>query len=160
MPEHHEVENKRAKPGSSSHGNFYHIEVRPPRDFVQFRVQDVGAPGGVERVAGRRANGSWETQKWLIQKTHAHLEAGRLVPDTAEAKNLLASLGSAPRHVEGDRFSAEPRTDVPESGKPTAAMRRAQLRNVKQAQDALRVGRKGSSKRPRGSGSKKIAGNP
>jgi hypothetical protein len=142
MPDHTKARGKRAKPGSSSHGNFFHIEVRSPRDFVRFRVQDLGAPGGVERVAGMRANGSWETQKWLIQKTHAHLEADRIVPDTAEARNLLSSLGSAPRHLEGDRFSAEPRPDVPESEKPTAAMRRAQLQNIKRAQAALREGRK------------------
>jgi len=156
MPEHDKVGDKRAKPGSSSHGKFFHVELRPPRDFVRFRVQDVGAPGGVERVAGMRADGSWETQKWLIQKTHAHLESDRLVPDTAEAKTLLSSLGSTPRHLEGDRFSAEPR----ESEKPIPAMRGGQVRNVMKAQGALRVGRKGSSKRPRGSGSKKIAGNP
>jgi hypothetical protein len=133
MPE-KSIGHTRAKPGSRSHGRFFHVEVRPPGGFVRFRVQDVGAPGGVERVAGMRTDGSWETQKWLIEKTHAHLEAGRLVPDTAEAKNLLSSLGSTPRHLEGDRFSAEPRTDIPESEKPIPAMRRAQLRNIRKAQ--------------------------
>jgi hypothetical protein len=141
MPERGKIGHQRAKPGSSSHGKFFHVEVRPPRDFVRYRVQDVGAPGGVERVAGMRADGSWETQKWLIQKTHAHLEADRLVPDTAEARNLLSSLGAAPRHLEGDRFSAEPRVDIPESDKPTP---RAQLRNIKKAPAGLREGRKGS----------------
>jgi hypothetical protein len=135
--------NKRAKPGSRGGGRFFHIEVRPSNLFVSFRVQDVGAPGGVERVAGRRASGSSDTAKWLVEKTHAHVEDGHLVPDSAEAEKLFASLGSAPIHVEGDRFRAEPRRDIPESEKPTPAMRRAQLANIKKAQAAVRGRRKG-----------------
>ncbi len=130
---------KRAKPGSRGGGRFFHIEVRPSRQVVRFRVQDVGAPGGVERVAGQRASGSWDTAKWLVEKTHAHLEDGRLVPDSAEAKKLIASLGSLPRHLVGDRFHAEPRRDIPENEKPTPAMRRAQSANIKKAQQAVQV---------------------
>ncbi len=130
---------KRAKPGSRGGGRFFHIEVRPSRQFVHFRVQDVGGPGGVERVAGQRASGSWDTAKWLVEKTHAHVEDGRLVPDSAEAKELIAGLGSLPRHVVGDRFRAEPRRDIPESEKPTPAMRRAQLANIKKAQAAVQA---------------------
>ena len=133
---------RRAKPGSRSGGRFFHIEVRPARHFVSFRMQDVGAPGGVERLAGLRANGTWDTQKWLIEKTDAHMEDGRLVADRAEAKKVLASLGSVPVHVGGDRFKAKPRRDIPEAEKPTPAMRRAQLRNIKMAQAAVRKRRK------------------
>jgi hypothetical protein len=137
---------KRAKPGSRGGGRFFHIEVRPSSQFVRFRVQDVGAPGGVERVAGRRATGSWDTAKWLVEKTHAHVEDGRLVPDSTEAEQLFASLGAAPVHVKGDRFHAEPRRDIPESEKPTAAMRRAQLANIRKAQAAVRTGHKANPK--------------
>jgi hypothetical protein len=137
---------KRAKPGSRGGGRFFHIEVRPSRQFVRFRVQDVGGPGGVERVAGQRVSGSWDTVKWLVEKTHAHVEDSCLVPDSAEAKELFASLGSAPRHVVGDRFSAEPRRDIPDSEKPTPAMRRAQLANIKKAQSAIRARRKGPTR--------------
>jgi hypothetical protein len=129
---------RRAKPGAKSGGRFFHIEVRPRRDFVSFRVQDVGAPGGVERVAGLRANGSWDTAKWLVEKTHAHVEDDRLVADTAEARKVLSALGSRPVHVSGDRFRAKPRRDIPENEKPTPAMRRAQLTNIKKAQAAVR----------------------
>jgi hypothetical protein len=128
----------RAKPGAKGGGRFFHIELRPSAQFIGFRVQDVGAPGGVERVAGRRADGSWETAKWLIEKTHAHLDKGRLVADSLEAEKLLKSLGSAPVHIGGDRFRAKPRRDIPESEKPTPAMRRAQRANIKKAQAALR----------------------
>lgn len=137
---------KRAKPGSRGGGRFFHIEVRPSAQFVAFRVQDVGAPGGVERVAGQRASGSWDTAKWLIEKSHAHIENGRLVPDSAEAKKLFTNLGSAPVHVDGDRFRAKPRRDIPEDEKPTPAMRRAQLTNIKKAQAAVRARRKAAAR--------------
>ena len=137
------VKRKRAKPGSRGGGRFFHIELRPSAEFVRFRVQDVGAPGGVERLAGQRANGAWDTAKWLVEKTHAHLEDGRLVPDSAEARKLLRSLGSPPRHVGGDRFKTAPRRDIPESEKPTPAMRRAQLANIKKAQAARRKSARG-----------------
>ena len=133
---------RRAKPGAKGGGRFFHIELRPSRDFVAFRVQDVGMPGGVERVAGLRANGSWDTAKWLVEKTHAHVEGDRLIADTAEARKVLVTLGSTPVRVSGDRFRAKPRRDIPESEKPTPAMRRAQLANVKKAQAAVRKRRR------------------
>lgn len=99
---------RRRKPGARGSGRFFHVEVRPAADFLGFRVQDVGAKAGIERVAGRRAGGGWATQKWLIGKDQAHVEGGRLVADTPNARKLLRSLGSAPRHVTGDRFKARP----------------------------------------------------
>lgn len=126
----------RAKPGASGRGAFFHIEVRPRTAFVFFRNQDVGARGGIERVAGRRASGSWDTQKWLIAKSLAHVEGGALIGDTSEARRVLKSLGSAPRHLGGDRFKAAPRIDIAESKKPTPAQKRAWARNIKKAQAA------------------------
>lgn len=128
----------RAKPGSTGEGGFFHIEVRPKREFKTFRTQDVGKKGGMERVAGKRSSGSWDTQKWLISKKHAHLSNGRLVPDTAAARQVLETLGSRPVLISGDRFKAKPRPNVPESEKPMLAQRRAQQRNIKKAQAARR----------------------
>jgi hypothetical protein len=88
------------------------------------------------RVAGKRASGSWDTQKWLISKEHAHRVGGRLVPDTADARKLLKVLGAPPRHVAGDRFKAKDRPNVPERKKPTPAMRRARTRNIRKARAA------------------------
>jgi hypothetical protein len=34
-------------------GRFFHI--KSAKEFVAFRVQNVGGPAGIERVAGRRA---------------------------------------------------------------------------------------------------------
>jgi hypothetical protein len=133
---------KRAKPGARGTGRFFHIQVRPRTEFVSFRNQDVGSRGGIERIGGRRANGSWDTQKWLIGKTQAHLDGRALVADTAAARKVLSQLGSAPRHLGGDRFIAKPRRKIPESEKPTPAMRRAQAANIKKAQAAMRKRRR------------------
>ena len=133
---------RRAKPGAKGGGRFFHIEVRPRGEFEIFRMQDVGGRGGIERLAGRRAGGSWDTVKWLIGKQHAHVETGRLVADTDEARKILGMLGSAPRRVLGDRFKAKPRTNIPERLKPTPAQRRAQIANIKKAQAALAARRR------------------
>jgi hypothetical protein len=132
----------RAKPGARGGGNFFHIQVRPRTEFVTFRNQDIGGRGGIERVAGRRANGSWDTQKWLIGKSEAHIDGNRLVPDSLAAEKVLKQLGSAPRRLGGDRFIAKPRRKIPAREKPTPAMHRAQLANIKKAQAALRKRRR------------------
>jgi hypothetical protein len=128
----------RTKPGARAGGEFFHIEVRPRREFKTFRTHDVGKRGGIERVAGKRASGSWSTQKWLISKEDAHRERTRLVADSADARKILRLLGSAPRHIGGDRFKAADRPNVPERKKPTAAQRRARLSNIRKAQTARR----------------------
>ncbi|HEY8460532.1 MAG TPA: hypothetical protein VIM99_09145 [Blastocatellia bacterium] len=126
----------RAKPGSAGKGGYYHIEVRPKSEFKVFRTQDVGEKGGIQRVAGKRGSGSWDTQKWLIGKDEAHVEDGKLVPDTKAARETLKSLGSKPTRISGDRFKAAPREDAPERKKPTPAQKRARLANIKKAQAA------------------------
>src|SRR5947199_8221176 len=65
----------RMKPGTAGGGEFYRIVVRPKSEFVTFRTQDVGKPGGIERLAGKRPSGSWATQAWLVSKQDAHVKA-------------------------------------------------------------------------------------
>jgi len=96
----------------------------------------VGEKGGIERVAGRRSSGSWDDQKWLISKELAHVEDDKLIPDTADAREVLDALGSKPVHIQGDRFKAKPRPNVPEEAKPTPAQRRARQSNIRKAQAA------------------------
>ena len=127
---------RRAEPGSSGQGNYYHVEVRPDQDFVTYRTQDVGDPGHLQRVAGKRETGSWATVKWLIDKNDAHVEGDSLVGDTQEAKDLIKKLRTKPRHKKGDVFEALPRRNVPERSKPTAAQKRARSQNIKKAQSA------------------------
>src|SRR6056297_1307621 len=61
---------KRAKPGEKSGGDYFRVVVRDKSQFTSFRNQDVGEPGGVQRVAGHRKSGSWSTQAWLISKDY------------------------------------------------------------------------------------------
>lgn len=128
----------RKKPGTTGEGNYYHVEVRPKDEFTAFRTQDVGDDGHLQRVAGKRSSGSWATTKWLIGKEDAHVEDGKLVGDTKDAKDLIKKLGSRPVQIRGDRFEAKPRRNVPEREKPTAAQQRARRQNIKKAQDTRR----------------------
>lgn len=132
--------NGRKKPGSGGQGDYYHVEVREGGDFEAFRTQDVGDAGHLQRVGGKRASGSWATVKWLISKDDAHVENGKLVGDTKDAKDLIKKLGSQPVHVTGDRFKAKDRPNVPEKSKPTAAQTRARHQNIKKAQAARQNG--------------------
>ena len=126
----------RKRPGTTGEGDFYRIEIRPKSEFVTFRNQDVGEPGGIERLAGKRESGSWDTATWLVSKDFAHVEDDRLVADHKDAKELFETLGSTPRHVKGDIFKAKDRPNVPEKDKPTPAQRRARSANIKKAQAA------------------------
>jgi hypothetical protein len=126
----------RKKPGTTGKGEYYHVEVRPKAEFTTFRTQDVGDRGHLQRVAGKRSSGSWATATWLIGKEDAHVEDGKLVGDTKDAKDLLKKLGAKPVHVSGDRFEAKDRPNVPERAKPTPAQTRARRENIKKAQAA------------------------
>lgn len=97
----------RALPGTKGEGKYYRIVVRPKGTFIAFRYHDVGKTGHIQRLAGKRASGSWGTQAWLISKTDAHEEKGRLVADTEDAKQLLHSLGSEPKQQKADVWKAK-----------------------------------------------------
>lgn len=125
----------RQKPGTTGRGKYYRVIVRPKNEFSSFRIQDVGRKGHVERLAGRRPSGSWDTQAWLISKDDAHREGNKLVADSSRARNVLSKLAAVPKHVKGDVFRAKDRRNVSESEKPTAAQREAQMENIRKAQE-------------------------
>jgi hypothetical protein len=130
----------RKRPGTGGGGKFFRIEVRPGGRFVRYRVQTLGRPGHTKRLAGQSADGSWATRSWLVAKSDAHLKGKTLVIDDARARKALAKGVRGPiRHFKGDIFRAKPRRDVPESEKPTLAMRRAQQKNIKKAQARWRA---------------------
>jgi hypothetical protein len=131
----------RKKPGTTGRGEFFRIVVRPKSEFVTFRTQDVGGPGHIERLAGKRRSGSWDTQAWLVSKQDAHIEGRKLIPDTSDARDLFATLGTKPTHVKRDVFQAKDRPNVPEREKPTAAQKRAWSKNIKKAQAARQAQR-------------------
>lgn len=128
---------ERKKPGASGKGDYFHVAVRDKGQFTTFRTHDIGEPGGIQRVAGKRSSGSWDDQKWLIGKEQAHIEKGKLIPDTEDARAVLEALGSEPVHVGGDLFEAKPRVNVPEKDKPTA-QRRAQQQNIRRKAQTAR----------------------
>jgi len=130
---------KRAKPGTKGEGDYFRIVVRRKDEFVTYRYQDVGEKGHILRLAGKRSSGSWDTQVWLIGKSDAHIEGDTLVADSEDARRLIETLGSKPKHVVGDVFEAHDRPNVPESKKPTEAQKRARLENIKKAQQARRT---------------------
>jgi len=134
----HNPKDARKKPGTTGKGNYYRVDVRPKDKFTTFRTQDVGGPGHLQRVAGKRSSGSWATATWLISKDDAHMEDGKLVGDTKDTKELLKKLGSAPTHLTGDRFKAKDRPNVSERSKPTSAQQRARRENIKKAQTTRR----------------------
>lgn len=129
----------RAQPGSKGGGKFYRIVVRPKGEFISFRTHDVGEAGHIERVAGLRSSGSWDTQAWLIGKDDAHVKGGHLVADNPDVQEVLNSLGSKPKHAKGDIFRAKDRPNVAEKDKPTAAQKKARAVNIKKAQAARRA---------------------
>ena len=128
----------RKKPGTTGKGKYYRVVVRPKTGFSSFRLHDVGRRGHIQRLAGRRRTGGWDTQAWLIAKTDARVSGGTLIGKTSDAKKVISRLSAKPRGVKGDIFQAKPRKNVPERAKPTLAMRRAQARNIKKAQAARR----------------------
>ena len=130
---------KRAKPGTKGEGDYFRIVVRPKEEFTTFRYQDVGEKGHIQRLAGKRSSGSWDTQAWLISKDDAHLDGAILVADTDDARKLIDTLGTKPKHVQEDIFEAKDRSNIPESKKPTEAQQRARLENIKKAQQARRT---------------------
>jgi hypothetical protein len=125
----------RKKPGTGGGGEYYRIVVRPKEGFTTFRYHDVGKPGGIQRLAGKRSSGSWDDQAWLIDKKMAHIERNKLVADTLAAQEVLKEVGPA-KHIKGDIFQGHPRKNIPEREKPTPAQRRAQTENIRKAQKA------------------------
>ncbi|MBX4195701.1 hypothetical protein KW796_01960 [Candidatus Parcubacteria bacterium] len=133
---------KRKMPGTGGRGRFYRIVVRPKYEFSNFRIQDVGSKGHLERLAGERPSGSWDTVSWLISKDDADIRSGKLVITNSKVKKSLDKAIRGPiTHVKGDVFHAYPRKNVPEKSKPTKAMRAAQKKNIKKAQSARKKGK-------------------
>ena len=125
---------QRRATASAKPRGFFHIEVQPKEAFVEFKTQDIGRDGGIERIAGKRAGGAWSTQEWVIAKDQAHVERGTLIGDTVDARRVLTMLGAEPRHIKADRFTIHGHTGMPADVSPTLAPRRAGIANVQAPQ--------------------------
>ncbi len=134
------------KPATPGRGKFFHVQVRPKRDFVSFRTHDVGQSGGLERVTGRRTSGSWATVAWLISKDAAYCSpTHELIITDTRVRSVLKSLEGPIIWIKGDTFKAKPRKNVPEKSKPTPAQREAWSTNIKKAQAARLNNKKSAS---------------
>jgi hypothetical protein len=133
------MKTRRKKPGTTGKGRFFRIVVRPKEEFSSFRVQDVGSAGHLERLAGHRPSGSWDTVSWLVSKEDAHIAGDKLVITNKKVKEAIEKGTSGKIvHVKADIFHAHPRKNVAEKDKPTKAMKAAQKKNIKKAQAAKR----------------------
>lgn len=136
---------RRAAPGSTGKGKFFHIQVRPKFEFKTFRVQDVGQKGGLERLAGKRSGpgGTWDTVTWLVSKDDAYIDANGHLKLRGKAQSLLKQFKGRITHVKADIFKAREK-NVREVDKPTPAMKRAQKKNILKAQKTQKARRRGS----------------
>lgn len=108
----------RKAPGTSGKGKFFRIVVRPKQEFKSFRIQDVGSKGHLERLAGHRSSGSWDTVSWLVSKDDAHITGDKLVITNKKVKEAIEKGTSGKIvHVRADIFHAHPRKNVPEKSK-------------------------------------------
>jgi len=81
----------------------YQIVLQPKGEFVATRTRTVA--DGIERLDGRRADGSWAVVEWAIDKRLARNDKGVLVSEDANVAALLDEIGPL-KHVRGDRFKA------------------------------------------------------
>lgn len=102
--------------GTKGGGNFYRITIRPKSEFILFRNHDIGKAGHIERVAGKRKDGSWNTQCWLVDKKDAKIVNNCLVGKIDNVKKLFTKFESPPKHVEGSTFSAKDKKDSCKNG--------------------------------------------
>lgn len=102
--------------GTKGGGNFYRITIRPKSEFILFRNHDVGKAGHIERVAGKRKNGSWNTQCWLVNKKDAKVEGNCLVGKINDVKKLFSKFHTPPKHIEGDEFQAKSKESTKKQG--------------------------------------------
>ena len=119
----------RQKPRTARVAQYYHIEVLPRADFVNFQTQAVGRQGRIQRVAGQRSSGYWSTVKWMIDKKEAHVQDNKLVADSLAAKSVMEQLGSEPVRMLGDLFKARPRPGFREEPKPVRSSPRVRREN-------------------------------
>jgi len=70
----------------------------------------------------------------LISKEDAHIDDDSLIADSSNTQKILDTIGPV-KHIKGDVFQGHPRKNIPEREKPTLAQRRAQLKNIRKAQE-------------------------
>lgn len=99
----------RKEPGTGGSGRYYRIEVKPRSAFTAFRTQDVGQEGHLQRIAGKRPSGRWDTATWLVSKEDAHIgKNDQLVIDNRKIRDSLKKLKGKIFHAKGNIFRLSP----------------------------------------------------
>jgi hypothetical protein len=124
---------KEGKISKKNKSNYFRIIVRPKDEFSSFRYQDVGEPGHIQRLTGRRQDGSWDTQAWLISKQDAHVEDDRLITDTKEARELVKQLEADLKYVRENVFEAKSFRNVPQKVGTRAKKHDVRRENIRDA---------------------------
>jgi hypothetical protein len=89
---------------TASKRGYFRIIIRPRKQFVAFRTLGAEAPSSVQRLTNHQPMSIRPNQTWLLSKEIAHVEKGRIIPDTSEAVELLAAFGHQPVHQRDDLF--------------------------------------------------------
>lgn len=89
---------------TASKRGYFRIIIRPRKQFVAFHTLETREPSSVQRLAGHRPASVRANQTWLLSKEIAHVEKGRIIPDTSEAVELLAAFAHEPVHQRDDLF--------------------------------------------------------
>lgn len=89
---------------AASKKGYLRIITRPRLHFANSCVQDAGDPGSIQRLTDGRQLSANKSQTWLLSKDMAHVERGKIVPDTLEAAELLATFSREPVHRTDDLF--------------------------------------------------------
>jgi len=106
------MKKSRALPGTTGEGNFYRIVIRPKSQFILFRNHDVGGIGHIERIAGKRSDGTWDTQCWLVDKKDAKIIDNHLTSKIDSVKELFSTFEHPPEFVKGDIFKTKIKESV------------------------------------------------
>ncbi len=109
----------RKQPGSTSRGNYFHIEISPKTEFEAFYTKDIGRIGHSLLVLGKRkSDGKWVGQKLLINKNDAYIsERGRLESEDPSIMRMLNNLDGDILHKTMDIFYVRKHNNLKNFGK-------------------------------------------
>lgn len=76
-------------------GNYYHIIVKdvPQSKVKQYRTQDVGTPGHLQRLVAKLKDGRWITTSWHLSQQDAYVKNSRLHSQDSGIQQFINKLG-------------------------------------------------------------------
>jgi len=76
-------------------GNYYHIKVKevPQGKIKQYRTQDVGTPGHLQRLVAELKDGRWVTTSWHLAQQDAYVSNRKLMSQDSSIQSFINKLG-------------------------------------------------------------------